>query len=68
VFGSRNWYSFHSAWEAALDAAGIEGFRFHDLRRTFASWLAQRGRTLKEIQEALGHQLSGAVAARTPSK
>jgi integrase len=50
VFGSRNWNSFRSAWEAALDAAGIEGFRFHDLRHTFASWLVQRGRTLKEVQ------------------
>ena len=56
VFGSRNWNSFRSAWEAALDAAGIQSFRFHDLRHTFASWLVQRGRTLKEVQEALGHQ------------
>ena len=56
VFGSRNWNSFRSAWEAALTAAGVEGFRFHDLRHTFASWLVQRGRTLKEVQEALGHQ------------
>jgi hypothetical protein len=25
-------------------------------KKTFASWLVQRGRTLKEVQEALGHQ------------
>jgi integrase len=56
VFGSRNWNAFRSAWEAALATARLEGFRFHDLRHTFASWLVQRGRTLKEVQEALGHQ------------
>lgn len=56
VFGSRNWNSFRSAWESALAAAGIEDLRFHDLRHTFASWLVQRGRTLREVQEALGHQ------------
>jgi integrase len=56
VFGSYKWNSFRSAWEAALAAARIESFRFHDLRHTFASWLLQRGRTLKEVQEALGHQ------------
>src|SRR5215471_9405378 len=56
VFGSRNWNSFRSAWEAAMASAGIERFRFHDLRHTFASWLVQRGRTMREVQEALGHQ------------
>ena len=56
VFGSRNWNSFRSAWESALLAAGIEDLRFHDLRHTLASWLIQRGRTLREVQEALGHQ------------
>jgi len=56
VFGSRNWNSLRSAWESALVAAGIEDLRFHDLRHTLASWLIQRGRTLREVQEALGHQ------------
>jgi integrase len=56
VFRSRNWNSFRSAWESALVVAGIEDLRFHDLRHTFASWLVQRGRTLREVQEALGHQ------------
>jgi integrase len=49
VFGSRNWNSFRSAWESVLAAAGIEDLRFHDLRHTFASWLIQRGRTLREV-------------------
>jgi integrase len=56
VFGSRNWNSFRSAWESALTAADVDDLRFHDLRHTFASWLIQRGRTLREVQEALGHQ------------
>ena len=55
VFGSRKWNSFRSAWEVAVASAGIDDLRFHDLRHTFASWLVQRGRTLKEVQEALGH-------------
>ena len=45
-----------AAWEAALATAEIEDFTFHDLRHTFASYLAQNGATLMQIAEALGHK------------
>jgi integrase len=56
VFGGRNWNGFRSAWETALRTARIENFRFHDLRHTFASWAVQRGATLQEVKDLLGHK------------
>lgn len=43
-------------WYAVLKAAGIENFRWHDLRHSFASELAMSGATLAEIAEAMGHK------------
>lgn len=47
---------FDSAWRAALDRARIRSFRFHDLRHSCASYLAQQGASLLEIADVLGHR------------
>jgi len=41
-------------WYAALRAAGIEDFRWHDMRHTWASWHVQNGTPLYALQEMGG--------------
>ena len=43
-----------SAWERSLRRAGIEKFRFHDLRHTWASWHLMSGTHLQELMELGG--------------
>ncbi len=45
-----------TAWEQAVKRAGLEDFRFHDLRHTAASYLAMSGASLRDIAEVLGHK------------
>jgi integrase len=44
------WITFHRA----LQRAGIEDFRWHDLRHTWASWAAQAGVSMLELQHLGG--------------
>jgi integrase len=39
----------------ALDDAGIDKIRFHDIRHTTASLMIEQGENIKYIQSQLGH-------------
>ncbi len=49
------------AWNAALPRAGIENFKWHDLRHTFATWHRQAGTPTHELQRLGGWKTAAMV-------
>ena len=53
--------SFKNRWQPSLERAGIDERRFHDLRRTFATWLTQCGVDYAVIRMLRGEPLPGSA-------
>ncbi len=58
-FSKNGW---RKDWWRALEAAGIEDFRFHDLRHTAATRVLRTSNNLQVVQEMLGHSDIGTTA------
>jgi integrase len=54
TFAGKRIQKSSTAWEKAKGRAGIEDFRFHDRRHTWASWHVQSGTSLPELMELGG--------------
>ena len=49
-------FTFQKQWTKARQMAGLENFKFHDLRHTCGSYLANEGAQLADISTILGHK------------
>jgi len=49
-------FTFRPYWKLAVEKAGLQDFRFHDLRHSCASYLAMAGASHVEIADILGHK------------
>lgn len=47
--------NMRTAFRAACRRAGVENFRWHDMRHTAASWMIDQGVALDLVQKILGH-------------
>jgi integrase len=57
----RNWAT--RCWLPALERAGLEGLRVHDLRHTYASWLADGGIPEVIVAAVMGHKVGPSMTA-----
>lgn len=48
--------TIETEWRRVRAKARLDNFRFHDLRHTFASYMAMNGESTMVISEALGHK------------
>ncbi|MDH4230328.1 MAG: site-specific integrase [Nitrospirota bacterium] len=58
----RGKIGLRTAWGVAVRRAGVQNFKWHDLRHSFASELAMNGATTPELAAALGHKTLQMVA------
>lgn len=58
-------FNIRKSWVRIRDKTGLVGFRFHDLRHTAASYLAESGASLIEIADILGHKTMAMVQRYT---
>lgn len=49
-------FDLRKPFDKACHRAGVENFRIHDLRHTFASMAVRGGASLFDVQKLLGHQ------------
>ncbi|MGN6606633.1 MAG: tyrosine-type recombinase/integrase [Jatrophihabitans sp.] len=47
--------NFQKAWQQGLEAAGLTGVHFHDLRHTGNTLAAQAGATMSDLMARMGH-------------
>lgn len=56
LWNGKSMHDCRSAFNRARSKAGLQDFRFHDLRHTFASRLVQNGVSIYEVMHLTGHK------------
>ena len=54
--GKRRPYTIGKVWQQAMQRAGLEGLRFHDLRHEAASRLVEMGLSDAKVRQITGHK------------